>query len=103
MDTKMCIMCKIEKHINNFNKNYSECIDCNRAKGLKFTVKIKITDQINKQFIKKKIDKKLILPKLNNRCIQFRDLLVFYVELEKKLKPLEEKLKKRLKKISKYL
>ena len=31
----MCTICNIEKHINNFYKNYTECIDCNRARGLK--------------------------------------------------------------------
>ena len=35
MDTKTCSMCIIEKHINNFYKQYSECRDCNRARGLK--------------------------------------------------------------------
>ena len=35
MDTKLCSMCNIEKHINNFYKNYSECRDCNRARRLK--------------------------------------------------------------------
>ena len=31
MDTKMCTICNIEKHINNFYKKYTESIDCNRA------------------------------------------------------------------------
>ena len=35
MDTKICSMCNIEKHINNFYKHYSECRGCNRARGLK--------------------------------------------------------------------
>ena len=35
MDTKMCTMCNIEKHINSFYKNYSEGRDSNRARGLK--------------------------------------------------------------------
>ena len=47
MDTKMCIMCKIEKHINNFYKKYSECRDCNLARGLKryYENKDKISNQ----------------------------------------------------------
>ena len=35
METKTCSSCNIEKHINHFYKNYSQCIDCNRARGLK--------------------------------------------------------------------
>ena len=35
MDTKMCTMCNLEKHINNFYKKCSECRDCNRTRGLK--------------------------------------------------------------------
>ena len=35
MDTKICTICTIEKDINNFYKKYTECIDCNRARGLK--------------------------------------------------------------------
>ena len=35
MDTKTCSVCSIEKHINNFYKKYTECKDCNRARGLK--------------------------------------------------------------------
>ena len=30
----MCTICNIEKDINNFYKNYSECIDCSRTRGL---------------------------------------------------------------------
>ena len=35
MDSKMCTICNIEKHIKNFYKKYTQCIDCNRARGLK--------------------------------------------------------------------
>ena len=31
----MCTICNIEKDINNFYSKYSECRDCNRARGLK--------------------------------------------------------------------
>ena len=34
MDTRNCSMCNIEKHINKFYKNYSECKDCNRGREL---------------------------------------------------------------------
>ena len=35
MNTKTCTICNKEKDINNFYKKYTECIDCNRARGLK--------------------------------------------------------------------
>ena len=35
----------------------------------------------------------MLLQKQNKRSIQFRDLIVSYIELEKRLKALEEKLK----------
>ena len=34
MDTKTCSMSNIEKHINSFYNIYSECKDCNSARGL---------------------------------------------------------------------
>ena len=34
MDSKKCILCSIEKQINNIYKRYSECKDCNRSRGL---------------------------------------------------------------------
>ena len=47
MDTKICTICTIEKDINNFYKKYTECIDCNRARGLKRYYENK--DKISKQ------------------------------------------------------
>ena len=93
MDAKICSMCKIEKHINNFYKKYSECIDCNRARGLKryYENKDKISNQ-QKIYYEKNRDR-ILLQKKNNRCVQFRDLVMSYVELENRLKSTEEKLK----------
>ena len=86
-------MCNIEKHINNFYKKYSECRDCNRARGLKlyYENKDKISNQ-QKIYYEKNRDR-ILLQKENNRSIQFRDLVVSYVELENRLKLTEEKLK----------
>ena len=36
---------------------------------------------------------KILLQKQNNRGVQFRDLVISYVELKNKLKALEEKIK----------
>ena len=35
MDTKVCSMCNIEKHLKDFNKNYTECKDCYGKRRLK--------------------------------------------------------------------
>ena len=92
MDTKICTICTIEKDINNFYKKYTECIDCNRARGLKryYENKDKISNQ-QKLYYEKNRDR-ILLQKQNNRCLQFRDLVISYVELEDRLKTLEEKL-----------
>ena len=93
MDTKICTICNIEKDINNFYKKYSECIDCNRARGLKryYEDKVKISNQ-RKIYYEKNRDR-ILLQKQNNRSMQFRDLTVSYIELENRLKASEEKLK----------
>ena len=93
MDTKTCSLCNIEKYINNFYKKYSECRDCNRATGLKryYENKEKIPNQ--QKICCEKNTEKILLQKQNNRCIKIRDLFINYVELENKLKALEEKLK----------
>ena len=41
----------------------------------------------------KKNRDRILLQKKNNRCIQFRDLVMSYLELENRLKSTEEKLK----------
>ena len=93
MERKTCTICNIEKDINNFYRKYSECRECNRARGLKryYENKDKISNQ-QKIYYEKNRDK-ILLQKQNNRCIQFRDLVISYVELENRLKALEEKMK----------
>ena len=93
MDSKTCTICNIEKDITNFYKKYSECIDCNRARGLKryYENKDKISNQQKAYYEKNR--ERILLQRQNNRSIQFRDLVVSYVELENRLKALEEKMK----------
>ena len=93
MDTKICSMCNIEKYINNFYKKNSKCRDCNRIRGRKryYENKDKISNQ-QKIYYEKNRDR-ILLQKQNNRSIQFRDLVISYVELENRLKATEEKLK----------
>ena len=92
MDTKICTICNIEKDINNFYKKYTECIDCNRARGLKryYENKDKISNQQKVYYEKNR--EKILLQKQNNRSIQFRDLVISYVELENRLKNIRRKI-----------
>ena len=73
-------------------QKYSECRDCNRARGLKryYENKDKISNQQKTYYEKNR--EKLLLQKENNRCIQFRDLVTSYVEIENRLKAFEEDL-----------
>ena len=93
MNTKMCTICNIEKDINNFYKKYSESRDCNRTRGLKryYENKEKISTQQKIYYQKNR--EKILLQKQNNRGLQFRDLVIYYVELENRLKAMEEKIK----------
>ena len=93
MDSKTCTICNIEKDITNFYKKYSECVDCNRARGLKryYENKDKISNQQKAYYEKNR--ERILLQRQNNRSIQFRDLVVSYIELENRLKALEEKMK----------
>ena len=96
MESIICTQCKIEKHINNSYKKYSECKDCNIKRGVKryFDNKDKISIQ-QKMYYEKKRDK--LLQKQNDyrnkRNIDYKELLRSYVELQNKLKALEEKVK----------
>ena len=47
MENKICTVCKIEKHNNNFYREYSECKDCNIKTGVKryYENKDKISNQ----------------------------------------------------------
>ena len=94
MDTKTCSVCKIEKHIKNIYRKYSECKDCNRARGLKGYYENKDKLSNHRRIYYEKSRDRILLQKQNNRCIQFIDLVRFYADLEnrlKRLKPLEKR------------
>ena len=92
MDTKICTICNIEKEVNNFYKKYSECIDCNRARGLKRYYENKDIISNQQKIYYEKNREKVLLQKQNNRSIQIRDLVLSYVELENRLKATEKNL-----------
>ena len=96
MESKSCTQCNIEKHINNFYKNYSECKDCNIKRGLKryYDKKSKISMQ-QKIYYEKNRDK--LLQKQNDyikkRSTDCKELQRSYGELQNRLKASEEKVK----------
>ena len=88
----MCSICNIEKHTNNFYKKYTECIDCNGARGLKRYYENKDKKSNQQKIYSEKNREKMLLQKQNNRSFQFRGLVISYFELQNRLKALEEKL-----------
>ena len=96
MESEICTQCNFEKHINNFDKKYSECHDCNIKRGVKlyYDNKEKISIQ-QKKYYDKNRDK--LLQKQNDhrnkRNTDFEELHRSYIELQNKLKALEEKVK----------
>ena len=93
MDRKNCVVCNIEKSFDNFYNKFRECKPCNIKRSTKryYENKDKISHQQKLYYEKNR--EKILLQKQNNRSIQFGDLVVSYVELENRLKALEEKLK----------
>ena len=96
MESKICTQCNIEKYINNFYKKYSECKDCNIKRGVK-----RYYDNKNKISMQQKIyyekNREKLLEKQNHyskkRSTDYKELKRSYVELQNKLKTLEEKFK----------
>ena len=93
MENKTCTVCDFEKHINNFCKKYSECKDCNIKRGVKRYYDNKDKISIQQKLYQKNMDK--LLQKQNDYRdkgnTDFKDLVRSYVELQNKLKALEEK------------
>ena len=88
MENKFHSMCKIEKDVNNFCKEHSECKDCKSRRVLKryYENKDKISNQ-RKIYYEKNKDRLLRIA--NARHIHFKELVRSYVELESRLKALE--------------
>ena len=96
MDSKVCVVCNIEKTIDNFDNKYRECKPCNIKRSTRryYENKDKISNQ-RKIYYEKNRDK--LLQKQNDyskkRSADYKELQRPYVELQNKLKALEENLK----------
>ena len=75
METNTCSMGNTEKHIEDFSENYAQCRYCNTKRAIK-------------RYYNKK-DK--ILQQQKEKYMHLKDLVESYVELQNKLKALEEK------------
>ena len=93
MDNKICTVCNIEKHINDFYKKYSECKTCNIKRSVKryYNNKDKISNQ-QKIYYEKNRDVLLERSKLNqqNRNYERKIYKQQVEELNKKLEDLTE-------------
>ena len=96
MERKLCTHCNIEKNVEDFYNKYRECKICNIKRGVKryFDNKDKISIQ-QKIYDQKKRFK--LLQKQNyyrkKRNTDYEDLVRSYVELQNRLKMVEEKFK----------
>ena len=88
MDSKICVVCNIEKSIDNFYNKYRECKQCNIKRSTKryYENKDKISNQ-QKIYYEKNRDN--LLQKQNDYN---KKRSTDYKELQNKLKALEEKL-----------
>ena len=89
MDSKVYVVCNIEKSIDNFYNKYRECKQCNIKRSTKryYENKNKISNQ-QKIYYEKNRDKLL-----KNQNDYNKKRSTDYKELQNKLKALEEKLK----------
>ena len=96
MDSKICVVCNIEKSIDNFYNKYRECKPCNIKRSMKRynENKDKISTQ-QKIYYERNRDK--LLQKQNDynkkRSTDDKELQRSYNELQTKLKSLEEIIK----------
>ena len=93
MDTKICVVCKIEKSIDNFYNKYRECKQCNIRRSMKryYENKDKLSNE-RKLYYEKNRDVLLAKSKLNQHNRNFeRKLYKQQVEeLNKKLEDLSQ-------------
>ena len=91
METKICSMFNIEKHIEDFYNKYTECNSCDSRRNLKryYENKDKLSNQRKIYYEKSKY---IQLQKQIKRNIHFEELGRSYIELENRLTAMEEKI-----------
>ena len=96
MDTKVCVVCNIEKTIDNFYNKYRECKRCNIQRSMKryYENKDKLSNQ-RKLYYEKNRDVLLAKSKINqqNRNYERKIYKQQVEELNKKLEDLHKLLK----------
>ena len=92
MESKICTQGKIEEHIGDFYNKYTECKRCSSKRSLNRYYGNKGNLSIQRKIFYEKNREKL-LQKQDNRQIKYEEVLRSYVELENKLKVIEEKFK----------
>ena len=93
MDSKICVVCNIEKSFDNFYNKYRECKQCNIQRSMKryYENKDKLSNQ-RKLYYEKNRDVLLAESKLNqqNRNYERKIYKQQVEELNKKLKSLKK-------------
>ena len=93
MESKVCVVCNIEKSIDNFYNKYRECKQCNIQRSMKryYKNKVKLSNQ-RKLYYEKNRDVLLAKSKLNQHNGNFeREIYKQQVEeLNKKLENLTQ-------------
>ena len=96
MDSKVCVVCNIEKCIDNFYNKYRECKQCNNKRSMKhyYENKDKLSNQ-RKLYYEKNRDLLLAKSKLNqqNRNYERKFYRKQAEEFNKKLEDLTQMLK----------
>ena len=88
MESKICTQSNIEKHIENFNRKFRECKDCNGERSLKGYYGDK-DKKSNQREVDYEENRDKLFQKQNDRCIHFKELLRSYVDQENRLKVME--------------
>ena len=90
MESKIYARCNLGEKIEDFYNKYTECnFYSNRSLKRYYENKDKVS---NHKIYSMKKNREKLLQKQNDRCVDYKELLTSYVELENKLKMMAEKI-----------